>query len=270
MALPPLSGRALEVVRAEILVEGTGREHVPDSDQHRGLDRHDRLLRPAPRPPAIVQRPVVAPLRPRRRPRHLRQCVSQPRVPLSDGCGLAREARSGGGLASALARPRQAPCACPADSPSPGRPEPSSRPPAPPTPGAGTPPWTPSAHRSRLARPANRAGPQGPSSSSRSSASPSDVPSPGGTGAHARHHRLLVHVRPALRSITTLMTSSGADDVPAGPGRLFECDFLVRDVGPGGPFQHCGFPEAPRAMPTIGLQTPKKSKDGLPPPRTDL
>ena len=34
------------------------------------------------------------------------------------------------------------------------------------------------------------------------------------------------------------------DGVPAGAGRLFECDFSVRDVGPRGPSRHCGVPRS--------------------------
>ena len=70
-------------------MKGAGREHVLDRHQDRVLDGHRRLLRPAPRPSAVVLRPVVAPLRPRRCPRHLRQRVPQPSVSPSDGLGLA-------------------------------------------------------------------------------------------------------------------------------------------------------------------------------------
>ena len=85
-----------------------------------------------------------------------------------------------------------------------------------------------------------------------------------GRGEGVNTHSPICRTKPSGRGVACLLDLG---DVPAGAGRLFECDFSVRDVGPRGPSQHCGVPRS--APGHVDNRAPGTIKsDGLCPRRT--
>src|SRR5215510_13547308 len=78
---------ALEVIGAEVEIHLSLLQHVVDGGEDRGSDRHDRLLRTAPRPDVIELRAQVGVFLPHRRPGTLYQRGLEPRRTLAQAIG---------------------------------------------------------------------------------------------------------------------------------------------------------------------------------------